>query len=84
MIQAGTNVIITDNSGGKEGRAFKILGGSKRRYAEIGDMVVLSIKLAEPRKLVKKKDVVRGIIVRQKNRFAEKTVRIFLLTTMRW
>ncbi|MEK7593752.1 MAG: 50S ribosomal protein L14 [Patescibacteria group bacterium] len=72
MIQAGTNVIITDNSGGKEGRAFKILGGSKRRYAEIGDMVVLSIKLAEPRKLVKKKDVVRGIIVRQKKPFRRK------------
>lgn len=72
MIQAGTNVIITDNSGGKEGRVFKILGGSKRRYAEIGDMVVLSIKLAEPRKLVKRKDVVRGIVVRQKKPFRRK------------
>ena len=38
MIQAGTNVIVTDNSGGKHGRVFKILGGSKRRYASIGDM----------------------------------------------
>ena len=72
MIQAGTNVIVTDNSGGKEGRVFKILGGSKRRYAEIGDLVILSIKVAEPRKLVKKKDVVRAVIVRQRAPFRRK------------
>lgn len=64
MIQAGTNVIITDNSGGTRGRVFKVLGGSKRRYASIGDMVVLSIKVAEPRKQTKKKDVVYGVVVR--------------------
>lgn len=64
MIQAGTNVKITDNSGGKFGRVFKVLGGSKRRYASLGDMVVLSVKVAEPRKAVKKKDVVYGIVVR--------------------
>lgn len=64
MIQAGTNVRITDNSGAKMGRVFKVLGGSKRRYASLGDMVVLSIKLAEPRKAVKKKDVVYGVVVR--------------------
>jgi large subunit ribosomal protein L14 len=64
MIQAGTNVKITDNSGGKLGRVFKVLGGSKRRYASIGDMVVLSIKVAEPRKQTKKKDVVYGVVVR--------------------
>ncbi len=72
MIQAGTNVTITDNSGGKFGRVFKILGGSKRRYAAIGDMVVLSIKVAEPRKTVKKKDIVYGVIVRQKKPFRRK------------
>lgn len=64
MIQAGTNVKITDNSGAKFGRVFKVLGGSKRRYASLGDMVVLSIKIAEPRKQVKKKDVVYGVVVR--------------------
>jgi large subunit ribosomal protein L14 len=58
MIQAGTNVKITDNSGAKMGRVFKVLKGSKRRYARVGDIVVLSIKSAEPRKAVKKKDVV--------------------------
>ena len=64
MIQAGTNVKITDNSGGKFGRVFKVLGGSKRRYASLGDMVVLSIKVAEPRKQTKKKDVVYAVVVR--------------------
>lgn len=64
MIQAGTNVKITDNSGGRFGRVFKVLGGSKRRYASLGDMVVLSIKIAEPRKQIKKKDVVYGVVVR--------------------
>lgn len=65
MIQLGTNVKITDNSGGKYGRVFKVLGGSKRRYAQIGDKVVLSVKVAEPRKSTKKKDVVYGVVVRQ-------------------
>lgn len=65
MIQAGTNVKITDNSGAKLGRVFKVLGGSKRRYARVGDLVVLSVKVAEPRKQVKKKDVVVGVVVRQ-------------------
>ena len=55
---------MTDNSGGKRGRVFKVLGGSKRRYASLGDMVVLSIKVAEPRKQTKKKDVVYGVVVR--------------------
>lgn len=64
MIQAGTNVKITDNSGGKFGRVFKVLGGSKRRYASLGDMVVLSVKVAEPRKQTKKKDVVYAVVVR--------------------
>ena len=72
MIQPQTTVKITDNSGAKIGVVFKVLGGSKRRYARIGDIVVLSIKTAEPRKSVKKKDVVRGIVVRQKQPFRRK------------
>ncbi|MDH5442113.1 MAG: 50S ribosomal protein L14 [Candidatus Nomurabacteria bacterium] len=66
MIQPGTIVKITDNTGGKMGRVFKVLGGSKRRYARIGDVVVLSVQTAEPRKQVKKKDVLRALVVRQK------------------
>jgi large subunit ribosomal protein L14 len=66
MIQPNTIVKIADNSGGKTGFVFKILGGSKRRYAGVGDEVVLSIRSAEPRKTIKKKDVVRAVVVRQK------------------
>ncbi len=66
MIQPQTIVKITDNSGGKTGRVFKVLGGSKKRYARIGDVVVLSVQTAEPRKQVKKKDVLRAVVVRQK------------------
>lgn len=69
MIQPQTLVKITDNSGGKVGRVFKILGSSKRRYARIGDLVTLSVQSAEPRKDVKKNDVVYGVIVRQKQPF---------------
>ncbi|MEA2112589.1 MAG: 50S ribosomal protein L14 [Patescibacteria group bacterium] len=72
MIQPQTIVKITDNSGGKIGRVFKVLGGSKKRYARIGDMVVLSVQVAEPRKQVKKKDVLRGVVVRQKKQFRRK------------
>ena len=57
---------MTDNSGAKVGRVFKVLGGSKKRYAQIGETVVLSVQTAEPRKHVKKKDVVYGVVVRQK------------------
>jgi large subunit ribosomal protein L14 len=52
MIQPRTIVKIADNSGGKVGRIFKVIGGSKKRYARIGDIVVLSIQIAEPRKPV--------------------------------
>lgn len=63
---------IADNSGGKIGRVFKLLGGSKKRYAELGEMVVLSIQTAEPRKAVKKKDVVYGVVVRQVKQYRRK------------
>lgn len=66
MIQPQTLVKITDNSGGKVGRVFKVLGGSKKRYAEIGELVILSVQTAEPRKNTKKKDVVCGVVVRQR------------------
>ncbi|WKZ26390.1 MAG: 50S ribosomal protein L14 [Candidatus Paceibacterota bacterium] len=66
MLQPRSIVNITDNSGAKIGRVFKILGGSKRRYAQIGDVLVLSVQKAEPRKAVKKKDVLRAVVVRQK------------------
>ncbi len=72
MVQDGTVVKITDNSGGTVGKIFKVLGGSKRRYASIGDRVILSVKVAEPRKGVKKKDVLQAVIVREKSAFRRK------------
>ena len=66
MIQPRSLVTIADNSGAKIGRIFKVLGGSKKRYAEIGELVVLSVQTAEPRKAVKKKDILRAVVVRQK------------------
>jgi large subunit ribosomal protein L14 len=72
MIQDGTVVKITDNAGGKVGKVFKILGSSKRRYASIGDRVVIAVKIADPRKIVKKKDVHQAVIVRTVKSFRRK------------
>ena len=72
MLQPQSIVSVADNSGGKVARIFKVLGGSKRRYAGIGDMVVVSIQSAEPRKAVKKKDIFRAIVVRTTNAFSRK------------
>ncbi len=72
MIQDRSLVVITDNTGGKIGRIFKVLGGSKKRYAEIGDLVVLSVQVAEPRKMVKKKEILHGVVVRQRKPFRRK------------
>jgi large subunit ribosomal protein L14 len=66
MLQTQSIVKIADNTGAKVGRIFKVLGGSKRRYARIGDVVVLAVQVAEPRKMVKKKDVLYGVVVRTK------------------
>lgn len=72
MIQPRSLVHIADNSGAKIGRIFKVLGSAKKRYAQIGEVVVLSVQTAEPRKAVKKKDVLRGVVVRQRQPFRRK------------
>jgi len=72
MIQAETKLKVADNTGAKIIQCFKVLGGSRRRYAQIGDVIVASVKSAEPRKIVKKKDVVRAVIVRQRKAFRRK------------
>jgi len=69
MIQVGTNLGVADNSGAKHVRCIRVLGGSMRRYAYIGDTVVVAVKAAEPRKAVQKKDVVRAVVVRQRKPF---------------
>ncbi len=72
MIQPRSIVQIADNSGAKLGRIFKVLGSSKKRYAQLGELVVLSVQKAEPRKQVKKKDVLYAVVVRQKAPFRRK------------
>lgn len=72
MIQPQTILKVIDNSGAKVIRCFRVLGGTKRRYAEIGDLIVASVQIAEPRREVKKKAVVKAIVVRQKKAFRRK------------
>jgi large subunit ribosomal protein L14 len=72
MIQERTIVTITDNSGAKIGRVFRVIGSTRKRYAEIGDIVVLSVQKAEPRKSVKKKAIMRAVVVRQCKPFRRK------------
>ncbi len=72
MIQPRSLVKITDNTGGTLGAVFKVLGSSKKRYAKLGDIVVISVKVASPRKAVKKKDVLQAVVVRTRNAFRRK------------
>jgi large subunit ribosomal protein L14 len=64
MIQMQSNLEVADNSGAKRVQCIKVLGGSKRRFAGVGDIIVVSIKEAQPRARVKKGDVHRAVIVR--------------------
>ncbi len=66
MIQAETKLRAADNSGAKIIECFKVLGGTRRRYASVGDIIVCSVKSSEPRGLVKKGDKVRAVVVRTK------------------
>lgn len=72
MLQERSIVRIADNTGGKIGRIFRILGGTRRRYAQIGDVVILSVQVAEPRRQVKKKDVLKALVVRQNKPYRRK------------
>ena len=72
MIQPKTILKVADNSGAKTIRVFHVVGGTRRRYAQLGDLVVASVQVAEPRKTVKKKDIVKAVIVRQKKAYRRK------------
>ena len=72
MLHDRSLVKIADNSGGIIGRIFKVLGGSKRRYAGIGDEVVISLQTVQPRKSVKKKEIHRAVVVRTVNAMRRK------------
>src|ERR1700733_12814347 len=66
MLQQETQLEVADNSGAKRVKCFKVLGGSRRRYANVGDIIICSVKDATPDGGVKKGDVVRAVIVRTK------------------
>lgn len=70
MIQKGTNLTIADNTGARKIRVIQVLGGTRRRYARIGDIVVATVKEAEPGKEVKRKSVVKAVIIRSKKPFS--------------
>jgi len=66
MIQSETRLVAADNSGAKELYCIKVLGGSRRRYASVGDIIVVSVKEAIPGSKVKKGDVLKAVVVRTK------------------
>ena len=72
MIQAESKLRVADNTGAKVIECFKVLGGSRRRYAYVGDIIVASVKSAEPRGSVKKGDKVKAVIVRQSKNLRRK------------
>ena len=75
MIQMQTNLDVADNSGARRVMCIKVLGGSKRRYATIGDIIVVSVKEAIPRGRVKKGEVMKAVVVRVERRFTHPTLK---------
>ena len=69
MIQPRTMLKIVDNTGAKIIQCFNILGGTRKRYAQLGDVIVATVKEAEPRRIVKKHEVVRAVVVRQRKSY---------------
>lgn len=69
MIQERSILKVADNSGAKIVRCFRILGGTRRHYAQIGDVIVISVQVAEPRKAVTKKEIAKAVVVRQRKAF---------------
>lgn len=72
MIQSETRLKVADNTGAKEVLCFKVLGGSRRRYASVGDVIVVTVKSAIPGGMVKKGQVTRAVIVRTKKEVRRK------------
>lgn len=72
MIQEETNLVVADNSGAKKVRCIRVLGGSDRRYAGLGDQIIVSVKSAIPNATVKKGEVARAVIVRTRKEYRRK------------
>ena len=66
MIQERSILKVADNSGAKIVRCFRILGGTRHHYAKVGDIIIASVQVAEPRKTIKKKDIVKALVVRSR------------------
>ena len=92
MIQTESNLFVADNSGARKIQCIKVLGGSKRRFASIGDIIVVSIKDAIPRGKVKKGEVFKAVVVRtkKKNKLSRKIekkdcyIRLCTRNNIRW
>lgn len=72
MIQQETRLVVADNSGAKEILCIRVLGGTRRRYARVGDTIVATVKDANPQGNVKKKSVVRAVVVRTQEKIRRK------------
>jgi large subunit ribosomal protein L14 len=72
MIQQESRLTICDNSGAKEVLCIRVLGGTRRRYARVGDIIVVTVKQASPNGNVKKKSVARAVVVRTRNAIKRK------------
>lgn len=72
MIQQESRLVVCDNSGAKEILCIRVLGGTRRRYARVGDVIVATVKQANPSGNVKKKSVVRAVVVRSTNKIRRK------------
>ena len=72
MVQTETNLVVADNSGARSVRVFHLVGGSHRKSASVGDVVICAVKDATPNGKVKKSDVVKGVIVRVKKAYQRK------------
>ncbi|MGE5410886.1 MAG: 50S ribosomal protein L14 [Clostridiales bacterium] len=72
MVQEETNLVVADNSGAKKIRCIRVLGGSSRRYASVGDLIVVSVKTAIPGGTVKKGEVSKAVVVRTKKEVKRK------------
>ena len=83
MIQAESNLEVADNSGARRVQCIKVLGGSKRKYASVGDVIVVSVKEAIPRGRVKKGDVMQAVVVARQKTFTVRTDRRSVLIAMR-
>lgn len=82
MIQAESRLVVADNSGAREALCIRVLGGTRRRYASVGDVIVVSVKSVIPSSDIKKGAVSKALIVRTKRRSVVLTVRISVLMIM--